>query len=287
MFIIFGLGNPGPQYARTRHNAGFDLVDLIADEANIDINKSKFKSMVGEGFLGGQKVVLIKPMTYMNLSGEAVVAALNFFKPRPDEWMVVYDDMALKPGAIRIRVKGSAGGHNGMKSIIGLTGSDDFTRLRIGVGGPRGNVISHVLGKFSPTEEPLYIEGLQLARDAVKVIVTGAVEDAMNRYNSSGKPPKAPKLPRESGEPGAAGGTSADRKSAESAASGSTSADSASLNSASLNSASGEDIPPRKPLADCNPEELMHQKPLPKNPSSVDPVTENPSEPDSDSEVRS
>lgn len=284
MFIIFGLGNPGPQYARTRHNAGFDLVDLIADEANIDINKSKFKSMVGEGFLGGQKVVLIKPMTYMNLSGEAVVAALNFFKPRPDEWMVVYDDMALKPGAIRIRVKGSAGGHNGMKSIIGLTGSDDFTRLRIGVGGPRGNVISHVLGKFSPTEEPLYIEGLQLARDAVKVIVTGAVEDAMNRYNSSGKPPKAPKLPRESGEPGAAASdsTSSDSNSAESAASGSTSAD-----SASLNSSSEENVLPHKPLADRNPEELLHQKPLPKNPSSVDPVTENPSEPDSDSEVRS
>lgn len=196
MFIIFGLGNPGPQYHGTRHNAGYELVDLIADAADIDINKTKFKSMVGEGFYAGQKVVLIKPMTYMNLSGEAVVAALNFYKPAPDQWMVVYDDMDLKPGAVRVRERGSAGGHNGMKSIIGLTGSDEFIRLRIGVGGARGNVISHVLGKFSPEEEAPYTEGLLLAREAIKTILAGRVEEAMNQVNSSGKPPKKPRLPR-------------------------------------------------------------------------------------------
>lgn len=196
MFIIFGLGNPGPQYHGTRHNAGFELVDLIADAADIDINKTKFKSMVGEGFYAGKKVVLIKPMTYMNLSGEAVVAALNFYKPAPGEWMVVYDDMDLKPGAVRVRERGSAGGHNGMKSIIGLTGSDEFIRLRIGVGGARGNVISHVLGKFTPEEEAPYTEGLLLAREAIKTILAGRVEDAMSQVNASGKPPKKPRQPR-------------------------------------------------------------------------------------------
>lgn len=190
MFLIVGLGNPGPQYVGTRHNAGFELVDHLADEANIEINKNKFKSMIGEGFAAGKKVVLQKPMTFMNLSGEAVVQALNFYKPKAEEFIVVYDDMALKPGAIRIRERGSAGGHNGMKSIIGLTGTDEFTRIRIGVGGPKGNVISHVLGKFSKEEEDLYVKGLELAREAVKTILTQGVAEAMNKYNSSGKPPK-------------------------------------------------------------------------------------------------
>lgn len=198
MYLIFGLGNPGPQYVGTRHNAGFDLLDVLADEAGIEINKNKFKSMVGEGFIQGEKVVLIKPMTYMNLSGEAVVQALNFYKPADDEFLVIYDDVDLKPGAIRIRVKGSAGGHNGMKSIIGLTGTSEFNRIRIGVGGPRGNMISHVLGKFSDEEAEEYDKGLLLARDAVKTILQSGVEEAMNQFNSSGKPPKKPTLKKRS-----------------------------------------------------------------------------------------
>ena len=193
MFIIFGLGNPGAQYVGTRHNAGFELLDLIAEAADIEINKTKFKSMVGEGFWCGEKVILIKPMTYMNLSGEAVVAALNFYKPAADEWLVVYDDIDLKPGAIRIREKGSAGGHNGIKSIIGLTGSNEFNRVRIGVGGPRGNVVSHVLGKFTPEEEKLYVEGLVMGREAVETILKRNVKDAMSKFNASGKPPKKTK----------------------------------------------------------------------------------------------
>lgn len=193
MFIIFGLGNPGSQYVGTRHNAGFELLDFIAEAADIEINKTKFKSMVGEGFWHGEKIILIKPMTYMNLSGEAVVAALNFYKPEADQWLVAYDDIDLKPGAIRIREKGSAGGHNGIKSIIGLTGSNEFNRVRIGVGGPRGNVVSHVLGKFTPEEEKLYVEGLVMAREAVEIILKRDVKDAMSKFNSSGKPPKKPK----------------------------------------------------------------------------------------------
>ncbi|HSP01107.1 MAG TPA: aminoacyl-tRNA hydrolase [Thioalkalivibrio sp.] len=224
MFIIFGLGNPGPQYHGTRHNAGFELVDLIADQANIDINRNKFKSMVGEGFFAGKKVILIKPMTYMNLSGEAVVAALNFYKPAPDEWMVAYDDMDLKPGAVRVREKGSSGGHNGMKSIIALTGSDEFIRLRIGVGGARGNVISHVLGKFNEDEEKPYTEGLLLAREAVKTIMAGRVEDAMSQVNSSGKPPKKPRIPRREAAAQAADTEAADAKAAATGAAGSSEA---------------------------------------------------------------
>lgn len=193
MFLIVGLGNPGPQYVGTRHNAGFELLDYLAEEAGIEINKNKFKSMVGEGFVAGKKTVLLKPMTFMNLSGEAIVQALNFYKPKAEELIVVYDDMALRPGAVRIREKGSAGGHNGMKSIIGLTGTEAFTRIRIGVGGARGNVIAHVLGKFSKEEEVLYVKGLDLARDAVKTILTQGVAEAMNKYNSSGKPEKTPR----------------------------------------------------------------------------------------------
>lgn len=190
MFVIIGLGNPGSQYALTRHNAGFELIDRLAAQADIEISRSKFKSQIGEGFIGGKKAVLVKPQTFMNLSGEAVVQVLNFYKPGPDEFIVVYDDIALKPGAVRIREKGSSGGHNGMKSIIALIGTDEFIRVRIGVGGPRGNVISHVLGKFSPEEKEPYSQGLELAAQAVKTIVTSGVAEAMNRYNSSGKPPK-------------------------------------------------------------------------------------------------
>lgn len=195
MFLITGLGNPGPQYVGTRHNAGFEVLDLLADKYDLDINKSKYKGMVGEGFIGGKKAVLLKPMTYMNLSGESVVQALNFIKPTEDEFIVVYDDIALKRGAIRIRKKGSAGGHNGVKSIIGLTGSDEFHRIRVGVGQNRGNLVSHVLGKFSEEEEAEFIEGLKLAVEAIETIMTSGIDDAMNKFNSSGKPKKteAPK----------------------------------------------------------------------------------------------
>lgn len=187
MYLIIGLGNPGSEYVRTRHNAGFDFLDFIADENDIEINKDKFKAMIGEGFIENKKCVLIKPMTYMNLSGESVVAAKNFYKPEGDELIVIYDDITLLPGAIRIRKKGSAGGHNGIKSIINLTGDDSFHRIRIGVGAPKGNLVSHVLGKFSKEEEEEYIKGLVLAKDAIHTILKNGIDEAMNKFNSSGK----------------------------------------------------------------------------------------------------
>ena len=164
MVLLTGLGNPGPQYVGTRHNAGFEVLDLVADKWGIDINKNKFKGMVGEGFIKGKKVVLLKPMTFMNLSGESVVAALNFFKPAADEFIVIYDDVSLKRGAIRIRKKGSSGGHNGIKSIIALTGSDEFHRHTQ----PRQHGVC--LGRFQ--EEAKGMERILPAREA-QMILTG------------------------------------------------------------------------------------------------------------------
>lgn len=193
MYIIVGLGNPGIEYLRTRHNAGFELLDVLADEMNVDINKDKFKSLVGEGFIENKKAILLKPLTYMNLSGEAVVQALNFYKPTEDEFIVVYDDISLEPGAIRIRKKGSSGGHNGIKSIINLTGSDKFHRIKIGVGSPKNNLVSHVLGKFSKEEDEEFTKGLILAKEAIHVILKDGIDEAMNKYNSSGKSVKEKK----------------------------------------------------------------------------------------------
>lgn len=188
MKIIFGLGNPGSQYEGTRHNAGFDLLDQLAAKAGLSFNKQKFKSLVAEGPYLGEKLVLIKPQTFMNLSGEAVVQALNFYKPYDEDWLVAYDDVALVPGQIRIRLKGSAGGHNGMKSIIGLTGSQDFIRLRIGVGAPRSGLVSHVLGKLAGEEKADYEAGLKLAVEALETFLKEGGERAMNRYNVKKKP---------------------------------------------------------------------------------------------------
>lgn len=194
MFLIVGLGNPGPEYHHTRHNAGFDLLDLLADEYGIDINKNKYKAMVGEGIIEGKKAILLKPMTYMNLSGQSVVEAVNFYKPREEEFIVIYDDISLQPGSIRIRKKGSAGGHNGIKNIIALTGTDLFQRIKIGVGAPRGNLVTHVLGKFKGEEEEAYIEGLKIAKEAIITILKEGIDTAMNRYNSTGKKIKEKEL---------------------------------------------------------------------------------------------
>lgn len=193
MYLIIGLGNPGPEYHHTRHNAGFDLLDLIADKYDIDINKNKFKSMVGEGFINREKVILIKPMTYMNLSGQALVEALNFYKVSQDEFIIVYDDISLEPGEIRIRKKGSAGGHNGIKNIIALTGTDNFNRIKIGVGKARGSLVSHVLGKFSKDEEEVYIMGLKKALSSIEVILTEGIEASMNKFNAKTKAKKEEK----------------------------------------------------------------------------------------------
>ena len=152
MFVIVGLGNPDKKYEHTRHNIGFDVVDALAAKYNIDIKDKKHKALCGTGVIEGMKVLLVKPQTYMNLSGESVADVVNFYKIDPEEDMIViFDDISLEPGRIRIRKKGSAGGHNGIKNIIAMTGTSGFKRIKVGVGEkPQGwDLADHVLGRFS------------------------------------------------------------------------------------------------------------------------------------------
>ena len=152
MYVIVGLGNPDKKYEHTRHNIGFDVIDALADKYNISVTDKKHKALCGSGVIEGMKVLLVKPQTYMNLSGESVAEVMNFYKLDPDEEMIViFDDISLEPGRIRIRKKGSAGGHNGIKSIIAMTGTQGFSRIKVGVGEkPQGwDLADHVLGRFS------------------------------------------------------------------------------------------------------------------------------------------
>ena len=148
MILIVGLGNPGKQYEHTRHNVGFDVIDVMADKYNISVTEKKHKALCGKGIIEGQKVVLAKPQTFMNLSGESVAELLNFYKSDPEtELIVIFDDISLAPGNIRVRKKGSAGGHNGIKNIIAMTGTQNFMRIKVGVGDkPAGwDLADHVL----------------------------------------------------------------------------------------------------------------------------------------------
>lgn len=183
MFLIVGLGNPGREYDGTRHNIGFEAIDYISSKNNIDINKSKFKGMFGEGFIKGQKVILLKPTTYMNLSGESIREVINFYKISNEEVIVIYDDISLEVGRLRIREKGSHGGHNGIKSIIANLGTDVFPRVKIGVGAPKGNLVSHVLGKFSEDEIEILRETIKASSEAVSIIVNTDTKEAMNKLN--------------------------------------------------------------------------------------------------------
>ncbi len=183
MFVIVGLGNIGEKYENTRHNIGFDSVDYIANKYNIDINRKKFKGLYGEGFIGGEKVILIKPSTFMNLSGECVREILDFYKLTNEDIIVLYDDISLDVGKIRIREKGSAGGHNGIKNIISHLGTDKFSRIKIGVGQPKGDLINHVLGNFSKEEREVLEESLDVTKLAVDEIIKEDISSAMNKYN--------------------------------------------------------------------------------------------------------
>lgn len=186
MFLIVGLGNPGKQYEHTRHNIGFDVMDAIADKYNISISEKKHKALYGKGVIAGQKVILAKPQTFMNLSGESVVELLNYYKLDPeDELLVIYDDISLVPGGIRIRKKGSAGGHNGIKNIIAMTGTQNFMRVKVGVGEkPKGfDLVDHVLGHFN-AEDRKRVEGAIVdAVMAAEMILQGEVDQAMNDFN--------------------------------------------------------------------------------------------------------
>ena len=186
MFAIIGLGNPGKEYENTRHNAGFNSVDAIAKKYGIDISKNEFKSKVGQGFIDGQKVILVKPQTYMNNSGEAVREVVDFYKlDSTSEIMIIYDDISLDVGMIRVRDKGSAGGHNGIKSIISHLGSEAFLRIRVGVGdkGENGDLVKHVLGTFKGDDETTIKESYEKAVDAATLILNDNLEKAMNIYN--------------------------------------------------------------------------------------------------------
>jgi PTH1 family peptidyl-tRNA hydrolase len=184
MYLIAGLGNPGRDYEQTRHNVGFNVLEYFAGQNNININKIKFKALYGEGFIGSEKVLLLKPQTYMNLSGESILDAVQFYKLEMDKLIVIYDDISLPLGRIRIRPSGSDGGHNGMKSIIYLLGKNNFPRLRVGIGAPEYNMIDHVIGRFSNEESRIMDDVYKVASDAVAAIINNGIQTSMNRYNS-------------------------------------------------------------------------------------------------------
>ena len=183
MYLIVGLGNPGKEYAGTRHNIGFEAVDYIADKYNIELNRIKFKGVFGEGMINGKKAILLKPTTYMNLSGESIREVVNFYKISNEEIIVIYDDISLEVGRLRIREKGSHGGHNGIKSIIANLSTDVFPRVKIGVGGPKGDLVSHVLGKFSNSEIEVLRESIIATSEAVATILSRDTKEAMNKFN--------------------------------------------------------------------------------------------------------
>ena len=186
MYVIAGLGNPGKKYAKTRHNAGFDTIDIIADRYRIDVSTEKFKALVGTGVIDGQKVILVKPQTFMNLSGDSLRLVCDFYKiDVEEELIVIYDDISLEPGQIRVRKKGSAGGHNGMKSIIAQLGTQVFKRVKVGVGEkPEGyDLADYVLGHFSFTEHIHMEEAFDRAARAAAALVTQPPEEVMNEYN--------------------------------------------------------------------------------------------------------
>ncbi len=186
MYIIAGLGNPDRQYQNTRHNIGFDVIDVIADKYDIAMGERKHKAIIGKGYIAGQKVVLVKPQTYMNLSGESIRDVIDFYKvDEKSELIVISDDVSLDVGRIRIRKKGSAGGHNGLKNIMKHLGHDEFIRMRMGVGEkPSGyDLADYVLGHFTQKEREVMDAGIQNAAAAIEIMITQGPEAAMNLYN--------------------------------------------------------------------------------------------------------
>ena len=192
-WLIVGLGNPGQKYEHTRHNMGFLTVDLLAEQLNVKLNKVKFKSAYNIVRFGGQKCLVMKPQTYMNLSGEAVREAAQFYKIPADHVLVIYDDVSLPVGKLRVRPTGSAGGHNGIKNIISQCNTDQFPRIKIGVGAPPHpdyDVVDWVLGSFSEADRKALIPALDRAVAAVPVILSDGVAQAANLYNSPGPEPR-------------------------------------------------------------------------------------------------
>ena len=187
-WLIVGLGNPGKEYEKTRHNVGFRAVDLLAQKLGCKIDRAKFQGLYGQVNYNGGKLLLLKPMTYMNLSGRSVLQLSAYFQVPPQRIIVLFDDISLIPGRLRIRADGSAGGHNGIKSIIAEVGSQDFPRVKIGVGGkahPEQDLADHVLSAFSASEEKALASALERAADAALCVIDRGVPEAANRYNGS------------------------------------------------------------------------------------------------------
>ena len=186
MYVIAGLGNPGREYEGTRHNVGFMTLDALADKYNIDVREKAFKGLIGKGVIEGNKVILVKPQTYMNLSGEAVGEAARFYKIPADHVIVISDDISLPVGKLRIRTGGSAGGHNGLKNIIQHLGTDQFPRIKVGVGAPGQagyDVVDWVIGRPLGEDQKVLMEALDRAGDAAEVLISQGPDRAMNRFN--------------------------------------------------------------------------------------------------------
>ena len=184
MYLIVGLGNPGKKYEHTRHNMGFDVIDLLADQARIDVDKEIFHGLLGRGDIFDEDVMLFKPTTYMNLSGTAVKELTDYFKIPLEDMIVIYDDMALAPGNIRLRLEGSSGGHKGMQNIIDLLHTQDIKRIRVGIGEPtEEDTVDYVLSKPSQDERPLIEEAINNAVEALKEVLKSDFDRAMNKFN--------------------------------------------------------------------------------------------------------
>ena len=185
MYIIIGLGNPEPEYAKTRHNMGFDVINKLASKNNIELTKTKFNAIYGTGIIKNKKVILIKPQTYMNNSGESVIEFVNFYKENLQNVIVVYDDMDTDIGQIRIRAKGGAGSHNGMKSMVKELKSEEFPRIRVGIGKPINEFdrINYVIGSIPNEEYTKLQEGEDLATQAIEYWIDNGIDNTMNRYN--------------------------------------------------------------------------------------------------------
>ena len=185
MYLIVGLGNPESDYGKTRHNMGFNTVNLLAKMYNIDITKTKFNSLYGNGMIHDEKVIVVKPQTFMNLSGEAVRDFSNYYKIETENILVIYDDIDLEPGRIRVRKSGSPGSHNGMKSVINSINTENFCRVRVGIGRPQNKIdmITYVIGHIPEEEMKILDEGTDIAKDAVAEIIKNGTEIAMNKFN--------------------------------------------------------------------------------------------------------
>ena len=185
MYLIAGLGNPTREYEKTRHNVGFSVIDVLADKYNIDVSDRKHKALCGRGVIEGEKVLLLKPQTFMNLSGESIREAVDYYKIDPEDIIVIYDDISLEPGQLRIRLKGSAGGHNGIKNIIAMTGTENFKRIKVGVGEkPAGwDLADHVLGRMSEEDRAAFEEAVKESVKATEMILEDEIDQAMNDFN--------------------------------------------------------------------------------------------------------